>query len=335
MGSRVGVWLSNFGNELYLQAAIDSVLKQTFTDFTLYIVDNHSPGEEVKRIIAGAAGKDPRIVVPETPKGLAGIPHQDFCWRYLNDINHDYTIPLGGHDFWNTAEHLQIMVERMDEEFKQRKGEPEVALLYSDTWQVNEKTEIVGRFQNIMQIGQVPRPFIPQVVITTVDSPQLFGLWNERVRKRLPIRHLCGGWDHLIVMHAALLGMIMWEPRATLVMRAPPPTDGPDKYGKRHFSPENLVAGQKDFIDQLEWCVHCVKLATEELEPTVRASYRMMLTASIITSYFVLRGSNLMQIPGAYQQFTANPLTIEAMKGSHHTLRMVEALIKSSKPITQ
>ena len=62
------------------------------------------------------------------------------------------------------------------------------------------------------------------------------------------------------------------------------------------------------------------------------ATYRMMLTASIVTSYMTLRGTNLMQIPDAYAQFVLNPLVIEMQKGAHHTLRFAEQLIKSSKP---
>jgi hypothetical protein len=116
------------------------------------------------------------------------------------------------------------------------------------------------------------------------------------------------------------------------VMRCPPPGDGPDKYGKRHFSEENLARGAQDFIDQLEWCIHCTNVATEEIPPEGRPTFRMMLTAAIVDAYCVLRGTNLMQIPGAYQQFTGNPLTIDMMKGAHHTYRMAIALTKSSKP---
>ena len=331
--SKVAVWLTNYASERHLPRAIESVLGQTFKDLTLYVFDHHSPGE-APAIIAKYAAADSRVVVVEIPAGLAGIPLMDFAWRYLNDKGQDYTITLGGHDFWNQPEFLQTLVGRMDGELAAR-GPEGVSILYCDTMQVNAEDDnnAIGRFQNIIQLGQIPRFILPQVAITTVDSPQLFGLWNERIRRKLPIRYCCGGWDHLIVMEASLHGVILWESRCQLIMRCPPPDDGPDKYGKRHFSPENLKRGQQDFIDQLEWCVHCVKLANPG-DNEQDATRRMMLIASMVTTYMVLRGSNLAQVPDAFPQFVQNPLVIEAMKGAHHTMRFVESLIRSSKPVT-
>lgn len=333
--SRVGVWLNNYGNAQHLPGALTSVLKQTFTDFTLYVFDNNSLDPDVAEIIARFAVRDVRVVPVPIPLALnrRGIPSMDFAWRWLNNKGHDYTITLGGHDFWADADHLEVLVKRMDAELQMR-GPEGVAILYNDTWQVNEAGETIGRFQSIIQPGQVLRHFLPLVVITTVDSPQLFGLWNEKVRRKVPMRYQCGGWDHLIVMNAALYGSIMYEPGARLVMRCPPPGDCSEKYGQRHFSDENLARGAQDFIDQLEWCVYCTNLATEEIPVEGRATFRMMLTAAIVDAYCVLRGTNLMQIPGAYQAFTCNPLTIEMMKGGHHTYRMVHALIKNSRPQT-
>jgi hypothetical protein len=115
-------------------------------------------------------------------------------------------------------------------------------------------------------------------------------------------------------------------------MKRPPPGDGSDKYGQRHFSKENLAAGQQDFINQLEWAMHCIDEALIDAPADQKATQRMMLVGSMIGTYLTLRGTNLFQIPGAYEQFTSNPLVIEAMKGLHHCQRFADALIKSSKP---
>jgi len=331
--SQVAVWLSNYNSERYLRRAIESVLGQTHTDLILYVFDNHST-DSAPQIIQEYVSRDPRVIVPTIPAGLAGIPLMDFAWRTLNTTEQDYTITLGGHDFWNTPDFLKTLVDRMDGEIAARPQGPTIALCYTDVLQVNMEDEVCGRYQDIMQYGQIMRPFLPQVVISTVNSPQLFGLWNEKVRRKIPLRYMCGGWDHLIVMEAALHGMVMWEPRAQLVMRAPPPGDNSDAYGKRHLAPENLKRGQQDFIDQIEWCLHCVKLGCDQLPPEAAATYRMMLTASMVATYLTLRGTNLMQIPEAYQQFALNPLVIEMQKGCHHVMRFADQLIKSSKPNT-
>ena len=336
--SKVAIWVTNFAtagsdNERNLPKCLESILTQSFTDWTCYVFDNHSPSPAVHQLLADAAAKDSRVVLVDVPKGLAGIPMARWAWRFLSEKSHDYSITIGGHDYWNSADFLKIMVERMDAELAAR-GPTGVSLLYCDVWQVDGPGNILGRFQNIMQVGQVTRAFIPQYVVTGVDSPQYFGLWNEAVRRKLPIRYECGGFDHLIVMHAALRGMIAFEGRAVLVMRAPPPGDGPDKYGSRHFAADNLARGQQDFIDQIEWCLHCVNEAIADLPPDAKPTFRMMLTASMVASYMSLRGTNLQQIPGAYQQFTSNPLVMEMMKGCHHTTRFADALIRNAKPFT-
>lgn len=331
--ARVAVYLTNYNSDSYVNLAVDSVLGQSFTDLDLLIFDNHST-DQAPRIFKAYAEQDPRVKVIDVPTGLAGIPLFDFAWRYLDKGSYDYSITLGGHDFWDATNFLKVLVNRMDIEIQAFGGN--TALCYVDTWQKNMAGETIGRFQNIMQFGQVPRAFTPMMVIGTVDSPQLFGLWCERVRKAVsPMRYMCGGWDHLVVMHAALFGRIIFEGNAKLWLRAPPPGDGPDKYGQRHFAKDNLARGAQDFIDQLEWCVHCVKEATRDLGPEASPTYRMMLTASMVELYCTLRGTNLMQIPGAFQQFTQNPNTIEMMKGAHHTLRFVEALIRGCKPQTK
>lgn len=335
--SRVAVWLTNYAtegsaNERNLPHALESVLSQSYKDFTLYIFDNHSPSELVHKIFWEAASNDARVVIVPVPLGLAGIPVANFAWKFLNTKDHAYSITIGGHDIWNGPDFLKTLVERMDVETDARKGDPDIAIVYSDTWQVDEVGNVCGRFQNIMQVGQIPRPHIPEYVLIGLDSPPYFGLWNEKVRKRVPIRHECGGFDHFVVMHATLKGMLLWEGRAVLVMRRPPPGDGSNLYGKRHFSAENLARGQQDFIDQLEWAIHCIDESLEDAPADAKPTMRMMLVASMMSTYLVLRGTNLQQIPGAYQQFTSNPLVVDMMKGAHHTMRMADALIRSSKP---
>jgi hypothetical protein len=334
--SRVGVWMTHYSaegsnNERALPKAIESVLSQSFTDLELLIFDNHSPGK-APQIIAEAASRDARTIKIEVPKGIAGIPMAKFAWELMAARGYDYTITIGGHDFWNGPDFLKTLVERMELETEARKGNPDIAIVYADTLQVDEADIVCGRFQNILQVGQIPRQFIPQYVLTGLDSPPFFGLWNEKVRRNVPVRYECAGFDHFVVMHATLKGMLLYEGRATLVMRAPPGGDGPDKYGQRHLAKENLARGQQDFIDQLEWAVHCIDEALVDAPAEQKATMRMMLTGSMFGTYLILRPHNLFAIPDAYAQFTSNPLVIEAMKGLHHTMRFVDAMIKTSRP---
>lgn len=326
--ARVGVWLTNYASERHLPKAIESVLNQSFSDLDLFIFDNHSPGPQVKEIIAAA--NDTRIHVPDVPKGLAGIPFMAYAWDVMRGLDFDYTITLGGHDYWSSTAHLDRLVHRHDAQFEAQKGNPEVALIYTPTYQVDEDDKVLGAFADIIQIGQIPRLLVPQVAVATVNTPQLFGLWNERVRRNLPIRHQCAGWDHLIVVEAALHGMILFQADTQFMMRVGGPSNaGMTEYGQRHLSKEILAQGPQDFINQLEWLSHCVDKACEDVPTEQKSTTSFALKVAIVANYFVLRGYNLFAVPGAYEAFTKDPRMIGFLQGVHHSKRMLDALIRS------
>jgi hypothetical protein len=336
MSAKVAVWMTNYNNARHLNRAFESILGQSFKEFDLLVFDNHST-DAAPDITAAYATLDPRVKVIPMPVGLAGIDVAAFAWDYLDKADYTYSITIGGHDVWNTTEHLQLLVERMDAEcaihespgLADKRG---VAILYCDTWQLNEDGQICGRYQDIKQTFQIPRPFVPLYVVSGVNSPEFFGMWNERVRKLVPIRHRCSGFDHLVVMNAALYGAIMWEPRVQLMMRAPKADDNLEKYGQRHLSPQVLAAGQRDFLNQLEWCLYCTDVATEIIPGPEQESFRICLTAAITGVYLMLRGTNLWTVPGAYDAFNRMPQLQEMLKGFGHATRMVRDMVRSSVP---
>ena len=305
--SRVAVWLNNYGNAPYVARCMDSVLAQTYQDYTLYIFDNNST-DGARDIFNQYQRKHPgKIKVMTMPEGLAGIPAMKFGWDYISGVGADYSITLGGHDYWPNPGHLQCLIERADAERKVH----EVALVYSDTWQVNADDKIVGRFNNILQqAGNLHRSFIPQWVVSGIDCPPLFGLWNEQVRRQVPVRYTCAGWDHLVVAEAALLGAILYEGRTPLFMRAPPPTDSLEGYGKRHFSPAARQMKDQDFVNQLKWLALMIDKAEGE------GPRRVLLQASMFATYLCLRGYNLSVFPGGHEAFMARP-EVKQMLGAY------------------
>lgn len=330
--SKVAVWMTNYNEETHIARAIGSVIGQTFTDLTLYVVDNYST-DGAPAIIADAAASDPRIVVVKPPEGLMGIELMKFCW---DDVLHrgeqTYSIHLGGHDIWNTSDYLQKLVARMDKEMIEHGAAGRMpVILYTDTWQVDNENRIVGRYQDIMQTGQITAHLIPQYVITGVNSPQLFGLWNEYVRRKIPVRHCCGGWDHLVVAEAAMHGMLLFEPSLQLIMRALKPGDDLVKYGQRHFSKARLAAGDQDFREQLEWVTYLVKGSLGGIPENGRSFYQTLLCSSMFATYFALRGHNLHCVPGGNEQFMTRPEVLEIINHLGEVTRLLSELVKTSQ----
>ena len=40
--NKVTVWLTSYNHEKFLRESIESILTQTYTEFNLYIIDDHS-----------------------------------------------------------------------------------------------------------------------------------------------------------------------------------------------------------------------------------------------------------------------------------------------------
>lgn len=307
MSARVAVWINNFGNEKHIANCLNSVMTQKYTDYHCYIFDNHST-DGAPEIVDKYARTCPHLftVVP-MPDGLAGIPAMKFAWDFLNGVDHEFSITLGGHDYWQDNTFLETLVGRYDAE-RAIRPDP-ISLIYTDTWQVNEEDQIVGRFNNILQNGgNMGAPFVPQWVVMGIDCPPFFGMWCEAIRKQVPVRHCCAGFDHMVVTHASTKGQILWEPRAVLRMRAP----NPNASYTRHFSKAALTTKHQDFINQIEWLTLCVEEACDDLGEA-RGMYTAMLTASMFSQYVCLRGYNLNVFPGGPEAFNDDPVARQAM----------------------
>jgi Glycosyl transferase family 2 len=325
--STVAVWMPIYNEEKFLRLALEGVLKQSYTDFKLYVSDNHCTDASIA-IFTEMCGTDPRVQLWSTPEYLPGIAHMNFCWKRLNTTGQKYSIMLGGHDIWS-PDHLKVLVERMEQELEEAKiNNRRVALIYPDTWQLNQEGQLVGHYRDIMQTVQSSPaiPFLPVYAVSGVSSPHVHGLWNEEIRKDLSIRHECSGWDHLIVMHASLRGQILFEGRAPLMMRAPPLDDNLEKYGARHLDPATLEAGPCDFIRQLEWCRHVVDEALAVAPPQAREHYRMLLLSAIAGQYIALRGVNL-AITGAVQAWHEMDDVKQIFAAMKHIERHVDKVV--------
>lgn len=67
--AQVTVLMAVYNGEKYLQEAVDSILRQTHTDFEFLIVDDASI-DDTPRLLAGCQEKDPRIKVLRNEKNL-------------------------------------------------------------------------------------------------------------------------------------------------------------------------------------------------------------------------------------------------------------------------
>jgi glycosyltransferase involved in cell wall biosynthesis len=100
----VSVLLPVYNGEAYLKPAIESVLKQTFGDWELFVGDNAST-DGTRAIIESF--RDPRIRIHRHATNIGLAPNWDFL---LQNARGDYACILGADDIF-APEHLERKVE--------------------------------------------------------------------------------------------------------------------------------------------------------------------------------------------------------------------------------
>lgn len=119
----------------FLRAAIRSVQAQTFGDWELILVDDHSPSPEIVPLLEGVAARDPRIkLVKRAENGGISVASNDAVAAASGEF-----IVLLDHDDLLAADALAEMARAIS-------SEPEVDYLYSDEDKVGKHGRFFDRF---------------------------------------------------------------------------------------------------------------------------------------------------------------------------------------------
>jgi glycosyltransferase involved in cell wall biosynthesis len=105
----VTVGLMVYNEEKHLSGAIESVLKQDFSDYEIIIGDNASQ-DRTGEIGLSYVKKDSRIQYVKHPQNLGALNNFNFLVRAARGR---YFVLAGGHDFWS-ANYLSVQTEALD-----------------------------------------------------------------------------------------------------------------------------------------------------------------------------------------------------------------------------
>ena len=186
----VSVIMPSYNHERYISEAIESVLNQTFTDFELIIIDDASK-DESKQIIESYRKKDDRIKAIFHDRNM-GVE------RTANDgielANGKFIALFASDDVW--------LPEKLEEQLKVFQRDPQVGLVYSDAYIINErKNNEVTKFSDTSTFyrGDIYKKllcadskFIPG--LTIMVKKECF----DRVGLQDPETHGIGDYDMLL-----------------------------------------------------------------------------------------------------------------------------------------
>lgn len=120
MAPRVSVLIPTYNYAGYLAEAIESVLSQSYTDFELVIIDDHS-SDRTAEIVSKYAQKDKRISFRTNPRNIGMVENWNLC---LEQAGGEYVKYLFADDLLCSRDAIRLMVEALD-------NDPAVSLVAS------------------------------------------------------------------------------------------------------------------------------------------------------------------------------------------------------------
>lgn len=127
----VTVLLPVYNAEIYLRESIQCILDQTYSDFELLIINDGST-DNSQDIIRDY--KDPRIRVVKNEKNLGLIA----------SLNKGLTLAKGKYIARQDADDISLP-NRLEKELTMLEADPELLLISSNAYIINENTEIIGK----------------------------------------------------------------------------------------------------------------------------------------------------------------------------------------------
>jgi Glycosyl transferase family 2 len=193
---RVSIGLPVFNGERFMEAAIDSILGQTFEDFELIISDNAST-DRTPEICSLYAKKDDRIRY---------VRNRD---NYGPAFNFNQTFRLSTGEYFKWAAHDDVVLPRFLETCVGALDEnSDVAIAYSQWWPIDDKgdridmnypswcidsSDPVERFRSaILLFGGIPLP--------------IFGLNRSSVLRRTRLQRPIFAGDCIFVAEMSIFG---------------------------------------------------------------------------------------------------------------------------------
>jgi hypothetical protein len=278
MNPMILVWAPVYNEAPYIAAMIDSVLAQSFTDFTLLISDNHST-DGTHEILTEYARRDSRIQVTQPEVHCPSLEH--YRWMFDEVIGagfgQRYSIFIGGHDIWH-FDYLRSLLGVAE-------ANPASAIVYGRCDEIDLGGRIINRYYGYVTVVEQPRAIIPISVLSSLTHNILaYGLWREGLRRSISMRYICTAVDHLLIAEMALLGGVIQAPEALMFLRRMPGHGDGAVYKRKHLG-DAAPDPNRDFAQQLDWVLQLVDKAIEGDSFYTQPPVRQMLRTATVSTY--------------------------------------------------
>jgi glycosyltransferase involved in cell wall biosynthesis len=228
---KVSVIVPNYNHAPYLEWRIDSILKQTFRDFDVLLLDDAST-DNSREVIERYRGRPQvRICYNDTNSGSV------FCqWEKGISLTSGDYIWIAESDDWADPHFLERLVPLLD-------THPRVGLAYCQSWIADRDFKIIGNAicwtedldperwkSNFIATGteEIRDYFLTKVTIPNASAVLQRRAIVERVRPIATDFRLCGDWMHwmriLAISNVAFVAenLNFWRFHSSNARKAPP-----------------------------------------------------------------------------------------------------------------
>ena len=176
MATHVSVVIVTHNREKLLISAVDSVLRQKFTDFELIIIDDASTDNTenvVKKYLS-----DSRVKYVKIPKASSISQVRNSAWPYVNG---EYVAVLDSDDIWCDD-------SKLGKQFEFLESHPEVVLIGSGAILINDEGQELNKVIKPMSDAEIKKdfliknPFFHSSVMYRFQEVKNLGGYDESIR---------------------------------------------------------------------------------------------------------------------------------------------------------
>jgi glycosyltransferase involved in cell wall biosynthesis len=213
----VGIGLPVYNGARYLEAALDSIVAQSLTDFELVICDNAST-DGTEAICRRYAARDGRIRYYRNAANIGGDPN----FNLVFDLSRGKYFKFVPHDDVMEPDYLAACVDALDEN-------PDAVVCQTQLRFIDQAGQDLGICSSNLYRGQSPRPSqrFTDAVLTPHNCYDMMGVCRRSMLDRAAPMQSFHGADRTRVAELAVLGRFLHLPRPLLKVR-----DHPERYSR-------------------------------------------------------------------------------------------------------
>jgi len=241
--SRVTIGLPVYNGAKYLEAALDSILAQTFTDFELIISDNAST-DNTEEICKKYSAMDERIRYHRNDKNLGAAPN----FNQVFFLSSSEYFKWSAYDDILEPEYLSKCIEVLDHK-------PEVVLCFTQVKLIDENGKFLGEQRyNSNTSEDKPQDRFRNIALNTGNSAMpVFGLMRSKVAEKTGLIGAYPSSDVVFLAELSLYGPFYEIPDKLFYWRVHPEQSTKGEYAYERDRVAWFKTAAKDKISLPKW----------------------------------------------------------------------------------